>query len=97
LHILYDAAMRESENGASVTVEFGVEVFAVDFDECSVTLRSGEKHSGDVLIGADGVYGLLRRRMLEEEGEEPDDDVSTGVAVYRCGHSFRIRPRTCTY
>jgi 2-polyprenyl-6-methoxyphenol hydroxylase-like FAD-dependent oxidoreductase len=95
LRILYDAALREPSrrqtNGhtsrSTVTIEFGAEVVDADFDACSVTLRSGVVHRGDVLIGADGASGFIRQRLLTEE-DEPADDEFNGLAVYRSGHTF---------
>ncbi|KAJ7354396.1 hypothetical protein DFH08DRAFT_854755 [Mycena albidolilacea] len=89
LRILYDAALREPSrrqtNGhtsrSTVTIEFGAEVVDADFDACSVTLRSGVVHRGDVLIGADGASGFIRQRLLTEE-DEPADDEFNGLAVY---------------
>ncbi|KAF8207946.1 hypothetical protein K438DRAFT_1575465, partial [Mycena galopus ATCC 62051] len=90
LRILYHAALREPSkkqlNGhtsrATIAIEFGAEVLDADFDECSVTLRSGAVYYGDVLIGADGASGFLRQRLLAEE-DEPGDDELEGLAVYR--------------
>ncbi|KAJ7319085.1 hypothetical protein DFH08DRAFT_394574 [Mycena albidolilacea] len=89
LRILYDAALREPSrrqlNGhmssPTVTIEFDAEVVDADFDACSVTLRSGVVHQGDVLIGADGASGYIRQRLLEEEGD-PEDDELDGLTVY---------------
>ncbi|KAJ7689547.1 hypothetical protein B0H17DRAFT_1202191 [Mycena rosella] len=85
LRILYDAALKESsENGSdtpTVDIKFGADVLDVDFDTCSVTLRSGEVYSGNVLIGADGAYGPIRKRLLDEQ-QQPRDGVPRGLAVY---------------
>jgi hypothetical protein len=74
-------------SGPTVTIEFDAEVVDADFDACSVTLRSGVVHRGDVLIGADGASGFIRQRLLEEEGD-PEDDELNGLAVYRLRHAF---------
>ncbi|KAJ6483920.1 hypothetical protein C8R45DRAFT_999728 [Mycena sanguinolenta] len=90
LRILYDAALREPStrrrqnghtSGPTVTIEFGAEVVSADFDECSVTLKSGAVHRGDVLIGADGASGYIRQRLLAEE-DDPRSEELTGLAVY---------------
>ncbi|KAJ7166045.1 hypothetical protein C8R46DRAFT_293641 [Mycena filopes] len=69
-----------------VTVRFDAEVVDADFDACTVTLRSGEVLRGHALIGADGASGFIRRRLLEEEGDEDEDVerdyVPKGLAVY---------------
>ncbi|KAJ6573487.1 hypothetical protein DFH09DRAFT_388963 [Mycena vulgaris] len=92
LRILYNRAVdprdeNSPDNASSggVTVLFDAEVIKIDCDVCSVTLRSGETHSGDAIIGADGESGMVRQYLIEEQSEdEPVDtvDVPTGVAVY---------------
>ncbi|KAJ7689581.1 hypothetical protein B0H17DRAFT_634236 [Mycena rosella] len=71
LRILYNAAVKEKntqDNASSgvVTVHFDAEVTKIDCDACSVTMRSGEAHRADAIIGADVVR----------------DDVPTGLSVY---------------
>ncbi|KAJ7123109.1 hypothetical protein C8R44DRAFT_160970 [Mycena epipterygia] len=96
LRILYNEAIRHSEHLQNdtktkeknstvpqVVVRFGAEVVHVDSSACSVTLRSGEIHTGDAVIGADGACGVIRRMLLEEEGVVPgNDNVPTGLALY---------------
>jgi len=79
--------MKQRENGCGprVTVLFGADVVGVesDFDGCLVTLRSGEVHAADAVIGADGPCGVIRRMLMQEEGAVPEhDDVPTGMAAY---------------
>lgn len=56
----------------------------MDCDACSVTLRSGQVHTGDAIIGADGANGVIRRVLLEEEEESPESDVPAEIVAYRC-------------
>lgn len=73
-----------------VTVLFGAEVVEVDCETCTVTLRSGEIHGGDAIIGADGARGVVRRTLLQEEDVLPHkDDAPTGLALY--GYVFHFR------
>ncbi|KAJ7750921.1 hypothetical protein DFH07DRAFT_826956 [Mycena maculata] len=91
LRILYNAATKDDreEGGgvatsSEVTVLFNAEVIDIDCDICSVTLRSGETHVGDVIIGADGASGVIRKCLMREEsnGNAVPEDVPTGLAVY---------------
>ncbi|KAJ7662578.1 hypothetical protein DFH06DRAFT_1396681 [Mycena polygramma] len=86
LRILYDAATRIKpavRTPQRVSVLFGAEAVSIDCDTCTVTLRSGETHAGDAIIGAGGVGGLVRRTLMAEEGAVPGrDDVATGLALY---------------
>ncbi|KAJ7429388.1 hypothetical protein B0H11DRAFT_2409446 [Mycena galericulata] len=89
LRILYKEASKGEENqetnGGPVTVLFDAEVVSIDCNVCSVTLRSGETHTGDVIIGADGADGLVRKCLMKEDPDEDaviKADVPTGLAVY---------------
>ncbi|KAJ6603718.1 hypothetical protein B0H10DRAFT_2079058 [Mycena sp. CBHHK59/15] len=85
LRILCDTAIKEPTgipegHSPTVRVLFGSEVTDVNLDACSVTLRSGEVHTGDVVVGADGACGLIRSRLITEENGRAD--IPTGLAVY---------------
>ncbi|KAJ7766973.1 hypothetical protein DFH07DRAFT_938604 [Mycena maculata] len=88
LRMLYNAAIQppsptpEEESPGKVSVIFGAEAVGVDCDACSVTLRSGEVHTGDVIIGADGASGVVRQALMREEHADPEDDTPTGMAMY---------------
>ncbi|KAJ7477032.1 hypothetical protein B0H11DRAFT_2234985 [Mycena galericulata] len=91
IRILYDAATKppDQDSPPLVSVIFGAEVVSIDCDACSVTLASGETHTGDAIIGADGSSGVVRRTLMEEEGADPDSDTPVGLAMYNA-----IVPRT---
>ncbi|KAJ7657378.1 hypothetical protein DFH06DRAFT_1328190 [Mycena polygramma] len=89
LQILYNAAMNEdatiNQKGGTpgtVTVLFDVEVTDIDCDTGSVTLRSGETHSAEVIIGADGASGVARKTLMKENVNNGTDDTLSGLAVY---------------
>ncbi|KAJ7842959.1 hypothetical protein B0H14DRAFT_2779732 [Mycena olivaceomarginata] len=82
LRLLYDEATKKGESSSRVSVVFGAEIESVDCDACTVTLQSGETHTGDVIIGADGARGVVRQTLMQEEDASLEDDVLTGTAVY---------------
>ncbi|KAJ7192812.1 hypothetical protein GGX14DRAFT_577806 [Mycena pura] len=90
IRILYDVALKpsnhlhESNEGSAprVSVLLGAEVVNVDCEACSVTLRSGQIHTGDAIIGADGANGVVRRTLMQEEGTSPENDIAMGIAAY---------------
>lgn len=53
----------------------------MDCTACAVTLRSGEVHTADAIIGADGERGIVRRVLMEEEDAKSDS--ATGLVLYR--------------
>jgi salicylate hydroxylase len=61
--LLYDAAVAHGAN-----VRFDTRVTSFNPDNRTATLVGGEVVGGDVIVGADGIYGLGRRLF---EGEEP--------------------------
>ncbi|KAJ7090826.1 hypothetical protein B0H15DRAFT_246586 [Mycena belliarum] len=90
LRMLYNTAIKPNNTeqiGSSVQVSvlFNTEVVDIDSELCSVTLRSGETHRGDTIIGADGAAGVVRNFLMKEhlgEDSEPAKDIPTGLAVY---------------
>jgi hypothetical protein len=83
---------NEADSAPRVSVLFGAEVVEVDCATCTVTLNTGETHVGDVIIGADGARGVVRRMLMQEEDAVPGrDDSPTGLAVYMSVFfSFRV-------
>lgn len=57
--MIYDHAVA-----SGVKVSFSVDVIDVDLSEPSVLLATGEKLRADMIIGADGVTSLVRRKLL---------------------------------
>ncbi|KAJ7254971.1 hypothetical protein B0H12DRAFT_1233240 [Mycena haematopus] len=90
IRVLYDEAMRDPFS--QVSVRFGAEVVNIDCEACTVTLRSGEVHTGDAIIGADGARGIVRQTLLEEEEESLASDVPTGLSLYSA-----VIPRALVY
>ncbi|KAJ7779890.1 hypothetical protein B0H16DRAFT_1500163 [Mycena metata] len=81
IRVLYNTAVEARGGSASrVSVVFGAEVVAVDSEAGSVTLRSGQIHAGDAIIGADGQRGVVRRILMEEEDMPPES--ATGLVAY---------------
>ncbi|EJF67219.1 FAD/NAD(P)-binding domain-containing protein [Dichomitus squalens LYAD-421 SS1] len=71
--ILYD---RATELGAQV--RYGANVVDIDVENREVTLENGEKLVGDVLVGADGEYGVSRATVV---GQSVNGH-PTGVVMY---------------
>ncbi|KAJ7057681.1 hypothetical protein C8F01DRAFT_1150641 [Mycena amicta] len=83
IQMLYDRATLPGDS-EPVRVVFGAEVTKVDCDsdEPTVTLRSGEVHRADAVIGADGATGVVRAALMQVEGVGPEADEFTGLTVY---------------
>lgn len=71
--ILHDAAVR-----AGVQVKFKSPVVEVDPANRSVTLANRDTLSADVLVGADGEYGLSRSVVVGEQVR----GAPTGLVMY---------------
>ncbi|KAJ7167050.1 hypothetical protein C8R46DRAFT_1219432 [Mycena filopes] len=85
LRILYDELLKKKPGKSTpdVKVIFGAEVVEVDCDAAAVLLTSGEIHTADAIIGADGPTGVVRRTLMEEEGVTADGyATATGLALY---------------
>ncbi|KAJ3535313.1 hypothetical protein NM208_g7183 [Fusarium decemcellulare] len=76
---LGDAATSEHANGRPVQIRTASQVVAVDCYEGVVTLESGERIHGDVIIGADGIHSVVRTVVLGEEKSA----LPTGTSAYR--------------
>lgn len=62
----------------SVTLRFGATVAGIDAKAASVTLADGERMSGDVLVGADGIHSVVRESLFG-----PDAPRFTGTIAWR--------------
>lgn len=64
------------EEALSYGVEFrlGTTVVSIDVEEAAINVDSGDVLQVDVIIGADGISGITRQILLEEEDvDEPSD------------------------
>ncbi|KAF5715938.1 salicylate 1-monooxygenase [Fusarium mundagurra] len=73
------AAASEEAYGNPVDVRTGCQVASVDCDEGIVTLDSGEKIHGDLIIGADGIHSVVRTAVVGEKRNA----LPTGTSAYR--------------
>ncbi|KAI0756303.1 FAD/NAD(P)-binding domain-containing protein [Daedaleopsis nitida] len=71
--ILYDAA---TSMGAQV--QYRANVVSIDAEAPEVTLESGEKIGGDVIVGADGEFGISRSTVIGQQVR----GTLTGLAMY---------------
>ena len=60
--MMYNVAMK---HGA--TIRLDTTAVAVDPERRAVTLASGETLTADVIVGADGISGLIRPTLLKEQ------------------------------
>lgn len=71
--ILYDAAIA-----TGIEVRFAAEVTEISRTSPTVTLSTGETLSADVLVGADGEFGLARKVIAGDRAK----GTRVGTAVY---------------
>ncbi|KAG0129564.1 hypothetical protein HOY82DRAFT_487982 [Tuber indicum] len=64
---LKEIAIANEGRGVPATIATSSRVVGVDFEENTLILESGERHSGDVIIGADGVHSTLRSAVVGED------------------------------
>ena len=62
-----------------VQVEMSSRVKRIDFDKTTVILESGKEISGDLIVGADGLWSKCRESFLGYR----DDPLATGDLAYR--------------
>ncbi|GAB7344283.1 hypothetical protein MBLNU457_2156t2 [Dothideomycetes sp. NU457] len=74
---LREKAISKEGKGRPCELKLASKVVSVDPLKAEVTLESGEKVSGDVLLGADGVHSRCRKALKQGHDYEP----------YDCGHS----------
>lgn len=75
-------AMAQRAQELGVTLKLGSRVKEVDFENSSVTLENGDKHSADLLVGADGLWSKCREEFLKLSGKA-DKPLPTGDLAYR--------------
>ncbi|KAH7161940.1 hypothetical protein B0J13DRAFT_632650 [Dactylonectria estremocensis] len=72
--VLWDAA-----KDAGVDLRLGCEMVSIDLDDSSVRLVGGEKITGDVIVGADGLWSRSRNQLLGRDSQPTE----TGDLAYR--------------
>ncbi|CUS15817.1 unnamed protein product [Tuber aestivum] len=76
---LKEIAITKEGRGAPVTIATSSQVMDVDFEKNTLILQNGERHSGDVIIGADGVHSVLRSAVVGEKSSA----VPSGQSAFR--------------
>ena len=72
--VLYERALH-----LGVTVLLGVRVVKISPEASEVTIESGEKYAGDLIVGADGLWSRCRETLLGQK----DSPLPTGDLAYR--------------
>ncbi|QRW00679.1 FAD-binding domain protein [Ceratobasidium sp. AG-Ba] len=92
---LHQVLLKSVSSLSNVTLRSNCEVASCVFDQTDqraiVVLKNGERISGEVVVGADGVRSVVRRSVLDI----PDHPQKTGEAVYRAvipTSSFQYHP-----
>ncbi len=80
---LYDL-LYEAAQSSGARIRYGANVVNIDAEAQEVTLESGDKISGDVLVGADGEFGLSRSTVIGQDGF----GTPTGLALYEYVPSY---------
>jgi salicylate hydroxylase len=81
-------ATRPDGPGTPVTIHLSSEVVSFDPFDPSITLASGEKVPGDVVIGADGVHSIASEAVLGHK------NVMIPPVHYNCAYRFLIPAET---
>jgi salicylate hydroxylase len=82
--LLYDVAISRGAN-----IRLGTRAISIDPQNGTIETAAGETVHADVIVGADGISGLARRALLQEEGvRKPADKHS--MWMYRCASSDYI-------
>lgn len=93
---LKEAALNKEGKGRPATLRLACKVAAVDPEKAEVTLENGEKISGDVLLGADGVHVSIRHsRALPQFADDLVVTVPKSSCTFGCAeiHTLRLRPQ----
>ena len=56
--------IHELAVASGVRIDYNCTVVDVDLSEPSVLLESGERLRGDMIVGADGPYSIVRERIV---------------------------------
>lgn len=72
MRLLYDEAIKQG-----VKFRLGTTAISIDPEQGEITMDSGDVLQADVIVGADGIAGLSRQILLQEEDiDEPADHQS---------------------
>ncbi|KAL7270265.1 hypothetical protein RUND412_007033 [Rhizina undulata] len=77
---LKEMAVDPNRKGPPVEIHTSSRVLEVDTETATITLEDGTKHTGDVVIGADGVNSALRRVIV---GDEYCENEPSGKRAFR--------------
>jgi salicylate hydroxylase len=70
---------RSLELGADIRVNS--KVVDIDFESAVVTLQNGQKLSGDLIVGADGLNSVTRKKFVPTDAPELTGDIAFRVLV----------------
>jgi salicylate hydroxylase len=70
---------RALELGADVRVD--ARVVEINFEEGIVQLHSGDSFQGDLVIGADGLHSICRKKLVEDEDPDYTGDIAFRVLL----------------
>jgi len=73
-------AIGEDGAGPPACLHLGMEVAGCDPDAGTLTLKNGEVHHADLIIGADGIHSIIRTSVLGYEQKA----LPSGISTFRC-------------
>ncbi|KAF7334914.1 FAD/NAD(P)-binding domain-containing protein [Mycena venus] len=73
-------AMDEDGAGPPARLHLGQEVVLCDPVEGKLTMKNGEIHDADLIVGSDGIHSVIRTSVLGYEQKA----LSTGISTFRC-------------
>ena len=51
-------------------MNYNCQVTGVDLDTNTIKLENGQRFTGDIIVGADGLRGITRSMFLEKQGQD---------------------------
>jgi len=73
-------AIGEEGFGPPVKLHLGMQVASCDPVEGTLTLKNGDVHQGDLIIGSDGIHSVIRTYVLGYEQKA----LPSGISTFRC-------------
>jgi len=73
-------AIGSEGEGLPAILHLATEVSACDIAQGTVTLKNGQVHQADLIIGADGIHSVVRTSVLGYVQTAP----ASGISVFRC-------------